>query len=161
MTFKELKQNFPVFILDKDHLKLQQGKVVTVSFPRVQAYPSGKTEMVIDLQIDVDGKSASFVIPENSSITYANNMVLATDKLLLSNEVEAMKVCAEQALANVDRNKEILKRADEILVQLNPVFKEKKEQDERLSNIESAMSSIANVVEKQGKLLEQILNKGV
>lgn len=35
MLFKEIKQNYPVYILDKQRLKLVQGKVATVSFPRL------------------------------------------------------------------------------------------------------------------------------
>lgn len=35
MLFKDIKQNYPVYILDKAEMTFQQGKVTSVSLPRM------------------------------------------------------------------------------------------------------------------------------
>ena len=100
MTFKDLKQNYPVYILDKDNMVFIPGKVTANSFPRLNnGMINGKTEMVVDVTIEAANASATYTIPENSTITYTKNLVLATDKSLLINEVESMKTQAEEVLA--------------------------------------------------------------
>ena len=101
MYFKDLKQNYPVFILDKQDLTLIQGKVVSAGFPRMEMNPAaGKSGMVVDVSIEADGKTANYVIPENLSVTYAGNLVLSVDRQGLAGEVEAMKAAAEQPLSS-------------------------------------------------------------
>lgn len=36
MLFKDIKQNYPVYILNKQDLSLTQGKAVQVPFPRME-----------------------------------------------------------------------------------------------------------------------------
>nr|DAH23874.1 MAG TPA: hypothetical protein [Bacteriophage sp.] len=36
--------------------------------------------MVIDVTIESNGKTATYTIPENLSVTYAGDIVLSTDK---------------------------------------------------------------------------------
>lgn len=148
--FKDIKQNYPVFILDKNELSIKQGKVVSVSFPHmdtgVPSYKVTAAQMVVDVTVEVDGKSATYIIPESSCITYANNLVLSTDKSSLSNEVEAMKNSAEQVLESVERNKMIVEKATSLLAELSPAYKEKQETEKRLSNVENSVSEIKNML---------------
>lgn len=148
--FKDIKQNYPVFILDKNELIIKQGKVVNVSFPHIDTnmptYKPGAAQMVVDVTIEADGKSATYTMPESSYITYANNLVLSTDKSSLSNEVEAMKNSAEQVLESVEHNKMIVEKATSLLAELNPAYKEKQETEKRLSNVENSVSEIKNML---------------
>lgn len=149
--FKDIKQNYPVFILDKNELSIKQGKVVSVSFPHMDtSMPSYKVttaaQMVVDVTVEIDGKSATYIIPESSHVTYANNLVLSTDKSSLSNEVEAMKNSAEQVLESVEHNKMIVEKATSLLAELNPAYKEKQETEKLLSNVENSVSEIKNML---------------
>lgn len=147
MLFKDTKQNYPVFILDKQNLSFTQGKVTGTGFPRMEMNPkTGKTEMVVDVTIEADGKTATYAIPENLSVTYANNLVLSTDKQGLTNEIEAMKSTAEQILASVDRQKEILEKSKTLLSELNPVYREKQETEKRFSKIEDSISRMEEMM---------------
>lgn len=75
MLFKDIKQNYPVYILNKQDLSLIQGKAVQVPFPRIEMnQKTGKTEMVIDITIEANGKTATYIIPENLSVTYAGDL---------------------------------------------------------------------------------------
>ncbi len=148
MIFRDIKQGYPVYILNKQDLTILQGKVASAGFPRLDTNPmSGKTEMVIDIAVDDgSGKTGSYVIPEGLSVTYAGNLVLATEKAALAGEVEAMKSSAEQALASVDRQREILDKATALLSDLNPAFREKRENDKRFDDLESSVNELKDLV---------------
>lgn len=160
MLFKDIKQNYPVYILNKQDLSLTQGKAVQVPFPRIEMnQKTGKTEMVIDVTIEANGKTATYVIPENLSVTYAGNLILSTDKMGLASEIEAMKNTAEQVLASVDHHKEVLKKASSLLAELNPVYKEKQETEQRFGKIEKSINGMEELMKKQQSLIENFIKK--
>ena len=154
MYFKDLKQNYPVYILDKQTLTLTQGKAVAVGFPRMEMNPAaGKSGMVVDVSIVANGKTAKYVIPENRSVTYAGNLVLSVDRQGLAGEVESMKVTAEQAIASVEQQKQILEKSTTLLAELNPTYREKQETEQRFSKIEASMGELKD-------MLSRLLNSG-
>ena len=160
MLFKDIKQNYPVYILDKQDFSVIQGKATSVSFPRMDMNPKiGKTEMVVDVTIEVNGKTGTYTIPENLSVTYAGNLVLSTDKQGLSGEIEAMKNNAEQILASVDRQKEILNKASSLLAELNPVYREKQETEKRFGVIETQVSEVKKSVDEIKDLVTSFLKE--
>lgn len=149
LLFKDIKQNYPVYILNKDDMTVTPGKVVTVSFPRfdsMKVMSQTPGQMVIDFEIEANGKTATYAIPESLSVTYAGSLVLATEKEGLVREIEAMKNSAEQVLASVDKQKGIVEKATALLVDLNPQFKEKKEYDERLSKMENSIGEMRDIL---------------
>nr|DAW46631.1 MAG TPA: hypothetical protein [Caudoviricetes sp.] len=83
--------------------------------------------MVVDVTIELTGKTATYTIPENLSITYAGDIVLSTDKNGLAKEVESMKNTAEKIIESVPRQKEVIEKSTALLADINPVYKEKKE----------------------------------
>ena len=151
MTFKELKQGYPVYILDKEKLTVKQGKVVNASFPRIDAQPTGR-QMVVDVTLDLDGKNAVYTMPEDSAIVYANNLVLSTDQHCLSVEVEKMKADAERILSTIETQREIVRVADDLLTQLNPSLKEKRETEQRFEQIESRLDKLILLMEHKSTL---------
>ena len=64
-----------------------------------------------------------------------------------------MKNQAEEILASVDKYKMVLEKSKELLVQLNPIYKEKQETDQRLSNIENSIHDMRVVIENQNKMM--------
>lgn len=81
-------------------------------------------------------------------MTYAGNLVLSTDQQGLSAEVERMKAQAEQVLASVDRNKEIIAKAGDLLATLNPQIRERQETEKRFKSIEGDISGIRGMVQQ-------------
>lgn len=147
MLFKDIKQNYPVYILDKSNLTLSTGKATQVPFPRVDMnQKTGKTETVVDITIEANGKTATYVIPENLAVTYAGNLILATDKMSLASEIEAMRNTAEQIIASVDHQKEILSKSEALLAELNPVYKEKQETEKRFSEMEKSVKELKDMM---------------
>lgn len=155
MTFKELKQGYPIHILDKDKLTVRQGKVQSVSFPRVDCM-QGQRQMVVDLTVDCNGTTATYTMPEDSSLVYANNLVISTGTQGIVVEVEKMKSDAEQVLASVEHQQEIVDVADELLSKLNPTFKEKRETEQRFLQIEGRMNDVDS---KLGQILSMMQTK--
>lgn len=148
MIFRDIKQGYPVYILNKRELTISQGKVASAGFPRLDTNPmTGKTEMVVDVTVDDgSGKTGSYVIPEGLSVTYAGDLVLSTEKSGLSGEVEAMRSAAEQALASVDRQREIVDKAGALLSELNPAYREKAENDKRFDALEGSVGELKGLV---------------
>lgn len=109
--------------------------------------------MVVDVSIVADGKTANYVIPENLSVTYAGNLVLSVDRQGLAGEVESMKVTAEQAIASVEQQKQILEKSTTLLAELNPTYREKQETEQRFSKIEASMGELKD-------MLSRLLNSG-
>lgn len=152
MLFKDIKQNYPVYILDKQNVTFIQGKVTSISLPHMDnSNPMVIGKSVVDVTIEADGKGATYTMPEDKSMVYAGNVVLATDKESIVREVEAMKASAEQAIANVEKQREISEKSTKLLTELNPVFKEKQENEKRMTKMESSIEEMgSSIVELKG-----------
>lgn len=125
-------------------------KAVVESFPRMEMGQSkaGPAQMVVDVAIEADGKTATYSIPEGLAVTYAGSLVLSTDRDGLAREVEAMKAEAEQALASEDRHREVVSKASALLSELSPAYREKAETDKRLGQLEKSVSDMGTMLER-------------
>ena len=90
LLFKDIKQNYPVYILDTQEFSHIQGKATQVSFPRLEMnQKTGKTEMVnangqqhswAASQVKKSMESLGLSIPgkvTTGDVTYAANMAYA------------------------------------------------------------------------------------
>lgn len=131
-----------------------EGIVIAVGIPQ----PNIEGKIVIDVTINVKDKQATYTIPEQLSVTRANNLVLATDQKDLIQELETMKTNAKLIIDSVDTQKTILQKADKLLLELNPVLKEKQQNEQRFSKIEDSLSQIAKLMEKQQETINNFIN---
>lgn len=161
LLFKDIKPNYPVYIFDKQSMTVVQGKVNTISFPRLnntdpmQMNPFNKAGMVVDVEIEADGKTATYAIPEGLAVTYSNNLVLSTERDGVVHEIEALKSNAESILATVDRQKEIIEKASGLLVSLDPVSKERQENELRMTNLEKSLELVKDSIVSIKEFLKQ------
>lgn len=150
MLFKDLKAGYPVYFLDKNETKYYQGKVISVAVPRYDSSQIGisqqATSLVVDITIEANGATRTYTIPETSTLTYAANIVLSTDKDGIVREVEAMKSASEEALAKVEIHKQTVANCNQLLEELNPIFAEKRAQDKRIEGIENEVKSLGAVL---------------
>lgn len=149
MLFKDTKAGYPIYLLDKDGVKATQGKVVSVSTPRVQtpqvgAFPQNPlaASLVVDVTIEADGTTRTYTIPETSTITYAGNIALSTEKESILREVQALKTASEEALSKVEAHRQTIENCNKVLEEWDTTFAEKRRQDERISGIETAVQNI-------------------
>ena len=155
MLFKDLHKGNVVYVLNTDELKLSNGKVVNVGVPYFDM-PSQVPNMnmnmnasrVVDVTIEINGATNTYKIPENLSVTFANKMLLSTDKSAVVNEIESIKSICNDVVNNYERSLEKIKICDNLLSDLNPEFKEKKENEEKLANMQSEISEIKQMILK-------------
>lgn len=156
MYFKELKQNYPVYILCKgDEIKFKQGKVISVSQPRFQPLDmkTNYSGQVVDVTIQTDDGTNTYTVLDNISVTYTpNGSVLSTDKSGIVRELQSIKTQCEEVLNSVDANRKKLTECDRLLAELDTDFKIKKQNDERMSKLENNMNFMQST-------LDQILKK--
>lgn len=160
ILFRDVKQNYPVYIFDNQEFELIQGKAVEVGFPRLEMNPkTGKSEMVVDVAIEANGKNATYAIPENMSVTWAGNLVLATDKSGLISEVESAVERAKQIIAAAPKAQKVIDKAPVLLADLNPAFKEKQETEQRFSKIENSIGRMEELMQKQQEMMSNFIKK--
>ena len=159
LQFKDIKQNYPVYMFDKQELTYVQGKVTSVTFPRFDMNASkmstpgqmpipGQSQMVVDVTIEANDKTATYVIPENLSLTGSGNLIISTEKEILMKEIEAIKTSSEQALSSMDYHKKVIEKTTALLSELNPVYKKEKETEERFNKIEDSVSRMEKMMTK-------------
>lgn len=160
MLFKDIKQNYPIHILDKQGFRYIQGKATAVSFPKLEINPdTGKPEMMVSITIEAEGKTATYAISENLSVSYANGFVFATDKSLLLAEAKAVKANAEQVIASAPKAQKIIDSSAALFAELDPSFKEKQETEQRFGKIEGSISEMKGLMQSQQKMLEDFIKK--
>ena len=140
MQFKDIKEGYPVYVLDKQEFKVTEHKVVTANFPHFDINAKTPNQMVVDLGIE--GFKNPLVVPDTSSIAYAGNLVVAINKEDLMNEVKAMVNQAKQHFAMNEYMQKILDESPTIMSELSPTYKEKAETEQRLSNIEKSVADM-------------------
>lgn len=147
IPFRDIKQNYPVHILDKQEFEIHTGKVTAVSFPKLEINPeNGKPEMMVSVTIEASGKTATYAIPENLSVSFAGNLVFATEKHLLLNEAKAVKANAEQIIAAAPKAQKIIDKSSAIFAELDSTFKERQETEQRFSKIEGSISEMKEMM---------------
>lgn len=155
MLFKDMKQGYPVYILQKgDTLKAVQGKTIKVSDPYFPPAPIGQipspslntSQRFVDVTLEAEGITNTYSIPETLSVSYANNLVLSTDKEGILRDVEAMKSQSEEVVRSVDKHKAVISGCEKILEDWNPAFAEKREQDKRISGLETEVKGLSKML---------------
>ena len=164
MTFKDIKQNNTVFILDKNNLKVISAKVINASQPKVDMSKPNScmsgTTLIVDIDLNIEGKTVSYSIPENLEITYTNTgLVLAIDPNKLVNEVNSLHREAKDQLAKKEYYDEVIKKTPDLMAELNPQLKEKQETDRRLNLMESSISNMQSDISKMTSLVEKLANQ--
>ena len=97
---------------------------------------------------------ANYAIPESHSVTYVGHLVLSTEKSGLTSEVEAQKANAEQVLASASKAQNIIDKAPSLLAELNPIYKEKQETEQRFGKIEGSIGEMKELMKKQQEMME-------
>ena len=164
MTFKDIKQNNTVFILDKNNLKVISAKVINASQPKIDMSKPNScmsgTTLIVDIDLNIEGKTVSYSIPENLEITYTNTgLVLAIDPNKLVNEVNSLHREAKDQLAKREYYEEVIKKTPDLMAELNPQLKEKQETDRRLNTMESSISNMQSDISKMTSLVEKLASQ--
>jgi len=158
MNFKELKPNYPIHILDKNEgVKYVLGKVLNVGQPRydmtTQQAPGSMPNfsmppMKVDVTIEADGKTKTYVFDENSATVSVGNVLFSTDKEGIVRELDATIAHCEQYLSEEERVKKDLEESKALKGQLDTTYKDKQETDKRFEKIEKNQEEMGDMMRK-------------
>lgn len=150
MLFKDIKNGYPVFVLEREEMTARQGKVVNVGTPYFETQKPGQPmqniNRLLDVTIEVDGKSHTYAIPETLSVTYAGNLAISTEKEGIIREVQAIRTQSQTVVDSYEKHQQSIAKCDGILEEWDTVYKEKKETDKRIGNLENKMDGLSKMI---------------
>lgn len=156
--FSDLKKGFQVHTLDSNTVpKYQLGKVVAVSEPRFLPPQQGQfqqmTTRVVDLTVEIAGENRTYTVPESNNVAKAMGITLSTTIDPIMNELNAIKRTSQEIIDSVEDNKAKITACDAILEDINPTFKQTKEQDRKIAGIENKVNDLTDSFEDLKKLI--------
>lgn len=160
--FSDLKKGFQVHTLDTNEVpKYAIGKVVAVSEPRyMPPGPGNYAPMqgrVVDLTVEVDGETKTYTVPESQNVAKAMGITLSTGIEAVMNELNAIKRNSQEILDSVGFNKKKIEVCDQIMEDINPAFKQTREQDKKIAGIESQVRELTGSFDELKRLIVERL----
>lgn len=149
MTFKDLKEQYTVYIFDRSSVNIYKGKIISIKAGKTN--PAVMGGFILEFTIEYNGNTQVFAIPDHLSVTYTGggkDLVISTDMQSLNPEVEKYISEKEQILNNIDGLKQGVSRAKDLLMEINPVYKEKQKTEERFTRIEGSIADIKEMLQK-------------
>lgn len=154
--FKNLKQNNTVYILDKNDFSVKRGTVTVDPVTQVQTNKlTNKSEVMTDLTVTTDGKTVIYSIPDNSTLTTAGSLILATTEQELCSEVDRLLNASKQYFQDEPFHKRVLEKAPDAMLALNPALREKMEQEQRMSEMKQSYNDMQELVRKQSEAIDK------
>lgn len=155
--FKDLKPGLQILILDKSATPMQchTGKVVKVSAPRVEMpkvdgpMPFSSFQMqdrVVDLTVEYDGKTSTFVVSENSNVAYGEMVTISCSEEPIIGEVKSKMKESADIVDSYEYHKANIEECKSILATLSPQYADTQEQDKRLTALEGDIGEIKDMI---------------
>lgn len=155
--FSALRQNSVVYILDKkDTPVLKKGTVVSVTAPRAktQGFYSNPLDMVVDINVNVDSTQETLKnIPANLSIASDGTMAISETREAMCAEVESMLTISKQVIESVPYHNKVIESCDGMLKELNPQFAKERQQEEKISALETKIGGIETSIGDMKQML--------
>lgn len=147
MLFKELKSNYPIFLLDRATLSFEQARVMNVQ-PNYQSVNMNRIEVNVTIQ-NKEGKQNTYAVADSEQSAYAGNLFISTSKDSIINEVNALKNASEEVLSKVDEHKQTVEKCKNLLAELDTSFRDQQKTNQRLDQMESKLDEIFKFVKSQ------------
>lgn len=165
--FQSLRPNNQLFILHRDTAVLDKGSIVSVSSPvpnyTKPAVYGQPQEFIVDLVVKINNQDISFKgIPANRDVAEfkGDSTIISCSKEAMNAEILSLKQQSSTVLDSIDYHKDIVKKCDTILHDLNPEFAEKQKQQLEINSLKSQMGemskNIAELMELNKNLMLQL-----
>lgn len=145
MIFKDVKQGDTIYLFDRNSISVQTGKVTAVTGSHAGKY-NNVFEMVVDITISTDAGTQTYTFKDSNEISYNGQIMLTPNKENVVREVKQLKSQAEDVLNNVEKSKETIAKCSTLIAEFDPIYKERKQNDERYSKLESEIASIKEMI---------------
>ena len=147
MLFKELKSNYPIFLLDRATLSFEQARVMNVQ-PNYQSVNMNRMEVNVTIQTK-EGKQNTYAVADSEQSAYAGNLFISTSKDSIINEVNALKNASEEVLSKVEEHKQTVEKCKNLLAELDTSFRDQQRTNQRLDQMENKLDEIFKFVKSQ------------
>lgn len=163
--FQANRQGNLFYILEKgDELKLKIGQVVNVSNPQPKynnqfSVPAfSQNDMTVDISVKVDEETLDFKqLSATASIANSGSLVVSDNKDAMTSEIEGLLRTSKSVIDSVPYHEKMLVCCDNILRELNPVFKKEKEHEEKMTMLEGEVIGIKDTLNEMMGLLSNAL----
>ena len=142
--FKDLKQGHTVHFFNRKNADYQTG--IIASDPSLPHYQSTMPTMVVDVPITINNETKTYSIPETLSTTYYGDICISTDLPSILREIDQLSNQADAAIAAVPKWEEIQRTCSDLRDTLNPEVKEKKLLDQRMTKLETNMTTMSDML---------------
>lgn len=158
--FKDLKKNQTVYVLNTTDFTVHHGVTVSDAQQSVETNTkTGQKEVMTALPIDIDGHTATYMIPDKSTMTTAGTLVLATTEDELFREVEAQERQSKKHIEDNPKHEMVLAKAPAAKVALNPALRERLEQEQRMKEMTKFMEEMKERDKKRDEMIDKLLKK--
>lgn len=165
LQFKDLRSGNPVYLFDRNgEMNITMCHAATdASMPHIdynstQINLQRHNQMIVEVNIDIDGKTTQFVIPEDACVTVTpDNRVLSTDISMVLREVETLRQRSQEVIDSVPANQQRVKRCDELLEAWNPELRAKRETERRFTTIDKTINDLRSDVSGKFDMIMQKL----
>ncbi|MBQ0159892.1 MAG: hypothetical protein KBT28_04630 [Bacteroidales bacterium] len=152
MQFKDTKQGYPIYVIDRKNVTVAVGKITNSPVPHFDNHFPGAGKMVVDLTIDCDGKVDTYVMEDSAEVGYAGTLVITANRECVARELESIYSNSDQALSMMPYHKEAKEKSEKLLKEYSQEYKERSEFNDRLEGLE-------NNVEKLTKSFSEFLER--
>lgn len=144
--FKNLKAGSIIYIFDRVNVVFTQETVTNVTPPHYDNHYSNPMDMVVD--VSIDGHKNPYTLKDSADVGYTRNdtVIITTDINKALREVEAVKAQSEQILSKKDVYESNVQKCSDILSEYSPSFKEKRDNEERFSNLENSVGELKDMI---------------
>lgn len=158
--FSGLRTNSLFYILSKgEKPTLQVGQVTNVSNPQPKYNQPGVPNMMFnpnpETTVDVSVKIGDTVhhfnqLPSGQSVSFdaKTNTVVSDSRDAMISEVEAMLATSRHALESIPYHQNVVSACDEMMLMLNPQIAKEREQERKITELESKMGGIENALNR-------------
>lgn len=157
--FSQLRQGSKVYILQKPST-FKIGTVTNINNPN--QYSTYMPSYTIDISVKCEDGITDFKqLPSQMGIIYYDNgnTVISDNKDLMISEVETMIKSSKELLQSIPYHESIITNGEDILKQLNPVFAQQKDQEDKINILESKVVNMEDKLDNIANMLTKALNK--
>lgn len=145
MLFRDAKQGHVVYVLDRKEIQIKSGKITNTPMPHFDNNFTGK--MVVDVNVDIDGRIMQYVLDDTSEVGYVGDMVVSVNIDDILREVERIENQSEDSLKMVDWHKEAVVRCKQLRKEYSQEYKDRAEATERMDSMEKQITKMYNMLE--------------
>lgn len=145
MIFKDVKQGQTVYLFDRNTVDMKECKVTQVGLSHIDTF-NKQFEMVIDITIDTGNGQQTYTFKDSNEVGYAGQLMITPNRDNVLREIQSLKSQSEETLNKIDQYKQTVEKCNTLLATFDPIYKDKKETDEKFSRLESSINELKELI---------------